>query len=115
MSGMSARVEQGSVAFVTGASQGLGEAIGIRLARDGWHVVLTARRKEKLDRVVSRITEDGGSAEAAVLDVSRPDQITEVINEVGPGTGALTVWSTMLGDFPGAASSIQALRNSGGI
>ncbi len=66
-------------AFVTGASQGVGRAIGERLARDGWLPILAARRKGALDEVVAGIEAAGGSAEAVVLDVADPDAIAKTI------------------------------------
>jgi NAD(P)-dependent dehydrogenase (short-subunit alcohol dehydrogenase family) len=77
------------VAFVTGASQGVGRAIGERLARDGWHPILTARRKEVLEEVVAGVEAEGGSAEAAVLDMRDPDAITAVITEAAQRHGRL--------------------------
>ena len=95
------RIDPGSVAFVTGASQGLGEAIARRLAQDGWHVVLAARRQEQLEHVASEIARDGGSAEAVVLDVSKPDAIASVINEVGKRHGRLDGLVNNAGRFAG--------------
>lgn len=95
------RIEPGSVAFVTGASQGLGEAISKRLAWDGWHVVLAARRKEKLDAVVAAIEDEGGSAEAVVLDVRDPDAITGVIGNAGKKHGRIDGLVNNAGRFSG--------------
>jgi NADP-dependent 3-hydroxy acid dehydrogenase YdfG len=58
-------------AVVTGASSGIGAATAIRLAgaEAGYHVVLTARRADRIDAVAERIRAEGGSAQACVLDL----------------------------------------------
>jgi len=58
------------VAVVTGASSGIGAASAIGLAEAGYHVVLTARRADRLAQVESQIAEQGGSAAVHVLDVT---------------------------------------------
>jgi 3-oxoacyl-[acyl-carrier protein] reductase len=64
-------------ALVTGASQGIGEAIARRLAEQGARVVLAARNEEKLKDLAARIDEAGGSAIPLVLDVSQPATLAE--------------------------------------
>jgi NAD(P)-dependent dehydrogenase (short-subunit alcohol dehydrogenase family) len=52
----------GKVAIVTGAGQGIGEAIAVGYAAEGAKVVLTGRTKSKLDEVVGKIEAAGGTA-----------------------------------------------------
>ncbi len=65
----------GRVAFVTGASQGIGRTCALRLAKDGASVVVAARNKEKLDELVNEITGAGGQAHAIALDVADEEQV----------------------------------------
>jgi 3-oxoacyl-[acyl-carrier protein] reductase len=63
------------VALVTGASQGIGRAVALRLAKDGFAVALAARNEEKLKEVAAEIVAVGGSAEIFALDVANEESI----------------------------------------
>ena len=69
---------EGRVALITGASQGIGQAIAVRLAAAGASVALAARNQDKLNEVVQQITSAGGKASAFQLDVADEEQIKSV-------------------------------------
>jgi 3-oxoacyl-[acyl-carrier protein] reductase len=69
----------GHVALVTGASQGIGRTVALRLAKDGATVVLAARNQEKLNELAAEITAAGGKAAAFPLDVADEDQVKSTI------------------------------------
>ena len=60
----------GKIALVTGASSGLGAHFAQVLADAGARVVVAARRKEKLDALVTDIVDRGGEALAVDMDVT---------------------------------------------
>lgn len=61
---------EGKVAFVSGASSGLGEHMAAMLARRGARVVCAARRLDRLEALAERIRGEGGEALAVTLDVT---------------------------------------------
>ena len=54
--------ELNQVVVITGASSGIGEATARMLAKDGAKIVAVARRKSRLDQLVSDIEAEGGQA-----------------------------------------------------
>ncbi len=66
---------QGRVALVTGASQGIGHACALTLARHGASVALAARNQQRLDELAQQITSAGGQAAAFAINVADEDQI----------------------------------------
>ncbi len=79
------------VVLVTGASSGIGEAIARRLASEGSHVVLTARRVARLDGLAAELTGRGLSAEARALDVTDRAAVTALVDDVVAARGRLDV------------------------
>ncbi len=71
-----------TVQWVTGGGSGIGRCIAHELASLGASVIISGRKQEKLDRVVAEITEDGGKAQAVVLDIRDEDQVRATITEV---------------------------------
>jgi len=72
----------GRVAFITGASQGIGRGCALKLAQKGATVAAAARNQEKLDQVVKEIEGSGGKAAAFALDVSDEEQVKSTIQSV---------------------------------
>jgi NAD(P)-dependent dehydrogenase (short-subunit alcohol dehydrogenase family) len=79
----------GQLALVTGASRGIGAATAEALAREGAHVVLTARDTKALEAVEERIHEAGGHATIAPLDLGEPDAIARLATAIGQRWDAL--------------------------
>src|SRR3954451_19603636 len=72
----------GRIALVTGASQGIGRAVALELARKGAHVALAARNIEKLSAVEAEIAAAGGTGKAFPLDVASENSIKECAKAV---------------------------------
>ncbi|MDB5697526.1 MAG: family NAD(P)-dependent oxidoreductase [Alphaproteobacteria bacterium] len=69
---------EGQIALVTGASRGIGAATAEALAREGAHVILTARTTGALEEVEGRIHDAGGTATIAPLDLTDGDSIARL-------------------------------------
>ncbi len=69
----------GKVSVVTGASQGIGEAIALDLAQNGAEIVLVDIQKEKLDNVARKIADSGGKASSYEADVSNTGQVEDLV------------------------------------
>jgi NAD(P)-dependent dehydrogenase (short-subunit alcohol dehydrogenase family) len=75
----------GQVAVVTGAGQGIGRAIALRLAQDGMRVVVVDNRPDPAQAVAAEITQAGGEALALTADVTSAADRQRLFD---------TVWST---------------------
>lgn len=82
---------QGQLALVTGASKGIGAATAIALAREGAHVVITARNSDGLEKVEEQIHEAGGSATIAPLDLTDGDSIGRLAKAISERWDALDI------------------------
>ncbi|HET6998978.1 MAG TPA: SDR family NAD(P)-dependent oxidoreductase [Solirubrobacterales bacterium] len=69
----------GTVALVTGASSGIGEATALALAVQGANVAISARRMDRLERLAGEIVDQGCAALAIESDVSDPKQATSAV------------------------------------
>lgn len=72
----------GKISVVTGASQGIGEAIAVELSRAGAEVILVDIQEEKLEDVARRIRDNKGKAYIFCADVSRMEQVKEVVEKI---------------------------------
>lgn len=78
----------GRPVVVTGASSGIGEATAKRLAAAGAEVIVVARRAKQLERVVTEIEAEGGTAHAMACDLSDLDAIRALAAEIVDRYGA---------------------------
>ena len=81
----------GRVAFVTGASSGLGAQFARTLARAGAGVVLASRRVEKLKELRARIEGEGGDAHVVELDVTDHDSIKAAVAHAETEMGSIDI------------------------
>lgn len=87
----------GKIAWVTGAGGGIGEASAKSLAAAGAHVVLSGRRLEELQRVVHDISQAGGKAEAAQLDVVDAQATQAIADDLVARLGGIDIFMANAG------------------
>ena len=83
------------VAIITGAASGIGRAVAIRLARDGFSVSLNDLHtsKEKLDRVADEISSINGKVISIIGDVSKEKDVQNIVDKTVKELGSLNVVS----------------------
>ncbi|WP_413543286.1 SDR family NAD(P)-dependent oxidoreductase [Citricoccus nitrophenolicus] len=81
----------GTVAIVTGASSGIGRATARALAEHGASVAVVARRRDRLDTLVAQIEAAGGTAHAAVADITDRTQAARAVAEIIERFGRLDI------------------------
>lgn len=84
------------VAFVTGASSGIGRAVAARLAEDGLVVVAAARRSDRLTELAERHR----TIEPCVLDVTDRDAVRAAVDDAVTRHGRLDVFVANAGVMP---------------
>jgi len=82
---------EGKVAIVTGAGQGIGEAIARGYAREGAKIVITGRTQSKLDEVASKITGDGGEVRALKALAGDQEDAERTVSEAISAWGRVDV------------------------
>lgn len=99
---------KGKVIALTGASSGIGEATATHLAEQGACLVLGARREDRLNTVVDRITAQGCSAVGLVADVTRREDLKRLTDAAVDRFGRLDVLVSNAGTM--AVSPFDELR-----
>ena len=89
-----------SVAVVTGASQGIGRAAALRLARDFSAIALVARDKEGLEAAASEITSIGAKAMVFATDLRLPQSAETVIKGTLERFGRIDALLNIAGAVP---------------
>lgn len=99
---------KGKVVVITGASSGIGESTAKHLASAGALLCLGARRKEKLDRIVKEITDEGGKAVSFITDVTNRHQVHDLVQHALDTYGKVDVLINNAGVMP--LSKIEKLQ-----
>ena len=81
----------GRVALVTGGGSGLGAAISDQLARDGYHVVVADRFREKANKIAESIRSMGGTSSSIEMDVADHERVPEYMDGIVKEFGSLDV------------------------
>jgi NADP-dependent 3-hydroxy acid dehydrogenase YdfG len=88
------------IVLVTGASSGIGEATAKRLAREGHHVVVGARREDRLAKLVDAIRGEGGNVDAQRLDVTDRADVAAFVDGAVERHGRVDVLVNNAGVMP---------------
>ncbi len=104
---------EGKVVLITGASSGIGRATAIEFAREGASTVLVSRSREKLQKVAEEISKFNSDVLVVPTDVSSPEQVSNMVDEVVSHFGGIDVLFNNAGtSYVGAIEDKGFLSNA---
>jgi NAD(P)-dependent dehydrogenase (short-subunit alcohol dehydrogenase family) len=77
--------------LITGATSGLGEALALRFAGEGFRIGVAGRNPQKIARTVEKVETAGGSALAVQLEVTRAEEFEAAANQVAQAWGSVDI------------------------
>lgn len=92
---------KGQVAVVTGASQGIGRGLAVKLAEAGCRLAICARNAERLHQTADLIKTAGGEVLTSVVDVSREADVERFFTEIDQRFGRVDILVNNAGAFDG--------------
>ncbi len=101
---------QNKYAVITGASTGIGKAIAFALAKIGVFVILIARTKERLEKTLQMVEQEGGQGKIIVADLSKIDSINACIATIKKKTATIDILVNVAGIWHGN-NEVYAKRN----
>lgn len=90
----------GQTAIVTGGSRGIGFGIAYRLAEAGANIIIASLNKEEAEKAVSELTGKGWKAKFIHTDVSKEEEVKNMVNFTVENFGALNIMVNNAGIFP---------------
>lgn len=91
---------EGKIVLITGGSSGIGAETARYLTEKGAFVAVAARRRDRLDEIVTLIREAGGRASAHSLDVTDSNQVHSTVEDIVSAYGRLDVLINNAGIMP---------------
>ena len=89
-----------SVAIITGASQGIGQATAVRLARDFSKLVLVARNRANLEQTAEAVRAEGAEVLVIDVDLAEPEAAQAVVDQAMAGFGRIDALLNIAGAVP---------------
>ena len=94
--------------WITGGGSGIGRCVAHELAALGARVLISGRKRDKLDRVAAEITEDGGRCDTRAFDIRDEEAVTAAVASVMAQHGAIHgLVNNAGGQFPAPLLAIQ--------
>jgi NAD(P)-dependent dehydrogenase (short-subunit alcohol dehydrogenase family) len=101
----------GKTVLIAGASSGMGRALALRLAEEGAHLVVTARRKERLEELSREVAERGGHCLALAADAGDPDNAAGVVAAAVERFGRIDLAVLNIGGAPALDMRTMSARD----
>lgn len=79
------------IAWITGASSGIGRALSLKMAAKGYHVIASARRTEVLEELAREAAAQGGQITAMAVDTTQHDQVSDAVQRIESEIGDIDV------------------------
>jgi NAD(P)-dependent dehydrogenase (short-subunit alcohol dehydrogenase family) len=82
---------EAKIVLVTGGSGGVGQALALGFARQGYRVVITARHRNQLQASADKIAQEGGRVLALLCDVTQREQVKNLADEISRHWGMVQI------------------------
>lgn len=97
--------------WITGASSGIGRALALRMAREGYRVAASARREGELAKLAQEAASAGGEIVPYPLDTTKPEEVAEGVRRIESETGPIGIAVLCAGTYePVLARELTAAK-----